>query len=56
MTRFVTKLITAEEGAGLVEYGLIIALIVAASAGAVAGLGRSIGTSGRFNSLFAAFQ
>ncbi len=44
MTRFMKQLIAGEEGATMVEYALMVALIAAALIGVVTTLGGSIST------------
>ncbi len=49
MTRFMKQLIAGEEGATMVEYALMVALIAAALIGVVTTLGGSI--SSKFNTV-----
>ena len=49
MRKLVTRFVTNEEGAALVEYGLLVGLITVVSVGAVGTLGATI--SGYFNTI-----
>ena len=49
MRKLVTRFVTNEEGAALVEYGLLVGLIAVVCVGAVGTLGATI--SGYFNTI-----